>query len=63
MAWEAALGSVSRNGQPLPEDVRYTESGATVFEHYELWDMPIAFFLLLLLFGAEWVYRRAGGLA
>lgn len=47
----------------LPQDVRYTESGATVFERYELWDMPIAFFLLLLLLGAEWGYRRARGLA
>jgi uncharacterized membrane protein len=47
----------------LPEDVRYTESGATVFERYELWDMPVAFFLLLLLFGGEWAYRRARGLA
>jgi uncharacterized membrane protein len=47
----------------LPEDVRYTESGATVFERYELWDMPVFFFLLLLLFGAEWGYRRARGLA
>ena len=47
----------------LPQDVRYTESGATVFEHHELWDMPATFILLLALFGAEWGLRRARGLA
>jgi uncharacterized membrane protein len=51
------------NVASLPQDVRYTESGATVFERYELWDMPAFFFLLLLLFGAEWAYRRVRGLA
>jgi len=47
----------------LPEDVRFTESGATVFEHYDLWDMPATFLLLLTLLGVEWGWRRVRGLA
>jgi uncharacterized membrane protein len=47
----------------LPEDVRFTESGATVFEQYDLWDMPAIFVLLLTLLGVEWAWRRARGLA
>ena len=47
----------------LPEDVRFTESGATVFEQYDLWDMPATFLLLLTLLGVEWAWRRARGLA
>ena len=47
----------------LPEDVRFTESGATVFEHYDLWDMPATFLFLLALLGVEWGWRRARGLA
>ncbi|OGU31315.1 MAG: hypothetical protein A3K13_05245 [Gemmatimonadetes bacterium RIFCSPLOWO2_12_FULL_68_9] len=47
----------------LPEDVRFTESGATVFEHHDLWDMPATFLLLLTLLGVEWGWRRARGLA
>ncbi len=46
----------------LPEDVRYTESGSTVYEEKDLWDMPIVFLLLLGLMAAEWGYRRARGL-
>jgi hypothetical protein len=47
----------------LPEDVRYTESGASVFEQHDLWDMPVTFVLLLALLGVEWAWRRARGLA
>lgn len=47
----------------LPEDVRFTESGATVFERYDLWDMPALFLLLLALLGVEWGWRRVRGLA
>jgi len=46
----------------LPEEMQYTESGATVVEQHELRDMPI---LLLLVLGAlsfEWGYRRWRGL-
>ncbi|MEE8278320.1 MAG: glutamine amidotransferase [Thermoanaerobaculia bacterium] len=46
----------------LPEDVRYTESGTTVLEEKDLWDMPAIFLLLLGLVTAEWGYRRLRGL-
>jgi uncharacterized membrane protein len=46
----------------LPEDIRYTETGNTVIERKELWDMPFLFLLLLGLVGVEWGYRRWRGL-
>ena len=46
----------------LPEDVRFTESGSTVYEEKDLWDMPVVFFLLIGLVGTEWGYRRVRGL-
>ena len=47
----------------LPEDVSFTESGVTVYEQRDLWDMPILLLLLLGFIGAEWGYRRYLGLA
>ena len=47
----------------LPEDVSFTESGATVVEYRDLWDMPIVLLLLIGLLGAEWTWRRRQGLA
>ena len=47
----------------LPDDVLLTASGITAHESRDLWDMPIVLFLLLLLLGAEWGYRRWRGLA
>lgn len=52
------LDSVSR----LPEEIRYSGQGVTEMERYDLWDMPVIFFLLIGLVGAEWVYRRKRGL-
>ncbi len=46
----------------LPEDVSFTESGTSVFEERDLWDMPIIFVLLVAFMGAEWIYRRQRGL-
>jgi len=43
--------------------VVFTESGVTVRDSRDLWDMPIVFFLLVGLLGAEWSYRRWRGLA
>lgn len=47
----------------LEEDVAFTESGVTVKESRDLWDMPAVFFVLVGLLGAEWGYRRRRGLA
>lgn len=47
----------------LPEDVSFTESGATVHEERDLWDMPALLMLLIGLIGAEWAVRRNRGLA
>ena len=46
----------------LAEDVSFTESGTTVLEERDLWDMPVLFLLLLALVGGEWGYRRYRGL-
>jgi uncharacterized membrane protein len=47
----------------LPEDIVFTNSGATEVERLDLWDMPILFLLLVGVLGTEWVYRRRRGLA
>jgi hypothetical protein len=47
----------------LPEDLSITGRGTTVVQENELWDMPVNLLLLVLLVGAEWVYRRRRGLA
>ena len=47
----------------LAEDVTFTESGATVVEYRDLWDMPILLFLLIGLLSGEWTLRRRQGLA
>jgi uncharacterized membrane protein len=47
----------------LPEDVSFTESGTTIREERDLWDMPILLIMLLGFLAAEWTYRRQRGLA
>jgi uncharacterized membrane protein len=47
----------------LAEDAVFTDSGITVREAKDLWDMPAVFLTLALLLGAEWGYRRWRGLA
>lgn len=47
----------------LPEDLRLSQSGVTVLEQKELWDMPVIFFLIAALLTAEWGYRRMRRLA
>ena len=46
----------------LPEDIEVTGAGVTLVQELDLWDMPALFFLMLVLMGAEWGYRRARGL-
>jgi uncharacterized membrane protein len=45
----------------LGEDIAYSDAGITVRETKDLWDMPIVFFLALLLCCSEWVLRRRWG--
>jgi uncharacterized membrane protein len=45
----------------LGEDISYSEAGITVRENKDLWDMPIVFFLALLLRSSEWLLRRKWG--
>ena len=47
----------------LADAIAYSGKGITVIEERELWDMPIVFFLLFLLMGGEWLYRRSRNLA
>lgn len=49
------------NIDELPEDLQYTGGGVTLREERDLWDMPILLFLLLLLIGGEWGFRRIRG--
>ncbi|HTC36240.1 MAG TPA: glutamine amidotransferase, partial [Bryobacteraceae bacterium] len=45
----------------LGEDISYSDAGITVRETKDLWDMPIVFFLALLLCCTEWILRRRWG--
>ena len=45
----------------LGDDISYSEAGITVRETKDLWDMPIVFFLALLLCCTEWLLRRKWG--
>ncbi|HYV98172.1 MAG TPA: glutamine amidotransferase, partial [Gemmatimonadaceae bacterium] len=47
----------------LLEDVKYTDSGVTMKESRDLWDLPVVLLALIVLLGAEWTYRRWRGLA
>jgi uncharacterized membrane protein len=47
----------------LPQDISYVNSGASLVEEKELWDMPILFLLLAGAVSAEWVFRKRNGLA
>lgn len=47
----------------LADDVMYTESGVTVRESLDLWDMPIVFLVLTAVLAGEWAWRRQRGLA
>jgi hypothetical protein len=50
------------NVEQIAEDIQYTESGTTVLEEKDLWDMPAIFLLLIGLVSTEWFYRRFKGL-
>jgi uncharacterized membrane protein len=45
----------------LASDIEYSDSGITVRETRDLWNMPIVFLFALLLRSSEWVLRRRWG--
>ncbi|MHB1225777.1 MAG: glutamine amidotransferase, partial [Gemmatimonadaceae bacterium] len=45
----------------LAREIMYTDSGNTVVERKELWDMPVVLLVLVGLLSAEWAYRRMRG--
>jgi uncharacterized membrane protein len=45
----------------LGEDIAYSDAGITMRETKDLWDMPVVFFVALLLCCTEWVLRRKWG--
>lgn len=51
------------DAEVLADEIRYTESGDTVYEERSLWDMPALFLLLAALLGGEWAFRRRRDLA
>jgi uncharacterized membrane protein len=47
----------------LLDELAYAQSGATVREYRDLWDMPAIYLLLVGLLGGEWALRRWKGLS
>jgi hypothetical protein len=45
----------------LPREISYSEAGITIRDTKELWNMPVVFFVLLLLRFSEWLLRRKWG--
>lgn len=45
----------------LAKDISYSEAGITVREAKDLWNLPIVFFMILLLRATEWMLRRKWG--
>ena len=45
----------------LPKEISYSEAGISVRDTKDLWDMPIAFLLLLGLMAGDWLLRRKWG--
>jgi hypothetical protein len=46
----------------VARDLRFSSSGATAVRRLDLWDAPLALFVLLTCLGGEWVLRRRRGL-
>lgn len=46
----------------LAADLSFSETGATVVERRDLWNLPALFFALIAFLTAEWSLRRAWGL-
>jgi uncharacterized membrane protein len=51
-----------RDAGNLPDEISFSESGLTARETMDLWNMPVIFFVLLMLRSSEWFFRRRWGL-
>lgn len=49
------------NASRLVDEISYSDAGITARETKDLWNMPIVFFLVIALRGAEWLLRRRWG--
>jgi hypothetical protein len=45
----------------LPSEIPLSEAGITVRETMQLWNMPVIFFLIVMLRFSEWFLRRKWG--
>ena len=50
-----------QDASKLPGEISYSDAGITVRDTKDLWNMPILFFLILLLRFSEWLLRRKWG--
>jgi len=46
----------------LAREIPYSEAGITMSETKELWNLPVIFFVIVLLRSAEWLFRRRWGI-
>jgi len=51
------------DAKTLPEDISFSDTGASRLEEKELWDMPIFFLLMVAAISTEWILRKRKGLA
>jgi uncharacterized membrane protein len=49
------------DSKKLPSELSFSEAGITTRESLDLWDMPILYFLALLLLSTGWLLRRTWG--
>ncbi|RMF57294.1 MAG: VWA domain-containing protein [Calditrichaeota bacterium] len=47
----------------LPDEISVRESSYSKLVQHDLWDMPFAFLIIILLLSAEWYVRRSKGLS
>lgn len=46
----------------IPAQLKLSENNRTMLTSKSLWDLPLLFFLIVLILSAEWAYRRQKGL-
>lgn len=46
----------------IPNQLKFSENNRTMLTSKSLWDLPLLFFLIVLILSVEWAYRRQKGL-